>query len=84
MTPFEKILQSLAEVDLAVGLMLILKWVYVAALGIYLAFALIVVRQVGLMGKTLDGAGLNTVVQVVAWIHFLASVAVLLLALGIL
>lgn len=53
------------------------------ALFIYLLFAVIVVRQVKLMGETLNG-NLNLPIKVIAWIHLLVSIFVFILALIIL
>lgn len=45
---------------------------------LYLGFALVLVRQVGLMSKTLDGE-FKKVLKLVSWIHLLAAVLVLLI-----
>jgi hypothetical protein len=53
------------------------------ALSIYILFAVIVVRQVKLMGQTLNGH-LNFIIKLVGWIHLLVAIAAFLLALFIL
>lgn len=50
---------------------------------VYLFFALLVVRQVDLMGKTLNGA-LNLPLKLIAWLHLFIAIAIFLLSLIIL
>jgi len=83
MTPAERFIKFLAEVFLKFNFWLLIKAFFIIGLGLYLAFAVIVIRQVGLMGKTLNGS-FNSSLKFVAWIHFLASLVVFLLALVIL
>ncbi len=61
----------------------ILKWPLLLLFLIYLAFAFIVVRQVGLMSRTLNGA-LDLPVKMIAWLHLLVSFLIFVLALVIL
>lgn len=66
MTPFEKLIEYLANFSFS------LDWIFKVPLLLgmlfYLAFGVIVVRQVGLMSKTLEGP-FNIPIKVVAWIH---------------
>ena len=61
----------------------ILKWPFLLLFLLYLAFAFIVVRQVGVMSRTLNGV-LDTQLKLIAWLHLLVSLSVFVLALLIL
>lgn len=50
---------------------------------VYLFFALLVVRQVDLMAKTLNGA-LNLPLKLIAWLHLGLAITIFLLSLFIL
>ncbi len=50
---------------------------------VYLFFALLVVRQVDLMAKTLNGA-LNLPLKLIAWLHLGLAITIFLLSLIIL
>lgn len=45
---------------------------------LYFGFALVIVRQVGLMSRTLDGE-FKKVIKLISWIHLLAAILVLLI-----
>lgn len=83
MSPFEKLLQLIAENYESFDPLILLKLLFLAGLGIYLAFALIIVRQVGLMTKTLNGM-LDIPIRLVAWVHLGVAVMVFGLALLVL
>lgn len=83
MTPFDSLLQFLANIIPSLTIWSLIKIMFLIMLFLYIAFALIITRQVGLMSKTLDGEFASPV-KVVAWIHLLAAVGVFLLALTIL
>ena len=61
----------------------LLKWPFLLLFLLYLAFAFIVVRQVGLMSRTLNGV-LDTQLKLITWLHLLVSLFVFALALIIL
>lgn len=50
---------------------------------IYLFFAILIIRQVDLMAKTLNGA-LNLPLKMIAWIHFSFALIIFLLSIIIL
>lgn len=52
-------------------------------LGIYLVFALVVIRQIVLMSETLD-MGLNLPIKFIGWAHFLFAVGIFVIAILIL
>ncbi|PIU02116.1 hypothetical protein COT66_01890 [Candidatus Shapirobacteria bacterium CG09_land_8_20_14_0_10_49_15] len=60
-----------------------LKILFLMGFFIYLAFAVIVVRQVKLMSQTLNGI-LDLPLKMIAWIHLLVAIGVFLLALIVL
>ena len=76
MTPIEQFLKDLVMIDV----WLIVKIAILASLVIYVIFAGIVIRQVGLMRKTVKGE-LDLLLKFAAWIHLGAAIAVFLLAL---
>jgi hypothetical protein len=73
-----KILNDLAQT----GPTLILKWFMVIGLVMYCFFALVVIKQVGIMAETFE-SDVNGTVKTIAWLHFfiaafLAVITVLL------
>jgi len=58
---------------------LILKIGFLFALGLYILFALIVLRQVYMMTKVIDH-GSNWLIKGFAWLHFFFSLSVFLFA----
>ncbi|MFI5241215.1 MAG: DUF5657 family protein [Microgenomates group bacterium] len=66
-----------------ISFLLIGKIFALIGLGIYIVFALVVVRQVGLMTDTIE-VGFETVVKIISWIHLIFAVFVFLTALIIL
>lgn len=60
-----------------------LKILFLMGFFIYLAFAIIVVRQVKLMNQTLNGI-LDLPLRMIAWIHLLVAIGAFLLALIVL
>lgn len=59
------------------------KFLICFGLFIYLLFALLIVRQVDLMAKTLNGT-LNFPLKTLAWVHFVTAIAIFLLSIIIL
>lgn len=59
------------------------KILFLIAIVVYIIFALVVVRQVGLMTDTLE-VGFETPVRIVAWGHLLFAIGILILAILIL
>jgi len=78
MTPFEKLIEYLATLSFS------FNWVFKALLlfGMlfYLAFGVIVVRQVSLMSKTLESS-FDLPIKLIAWIHLGMIVGLLLIIL---
>jgi hypothetical protein len=62
-----------------VSIWLIVKWIVLFAFGLYLAFALVVLRQVQLMTKTLE-VGFESFIKALALGHLLFAIGALLLA----
>jgi len=83
MTPAEKFIQFLVETVSAFSIWWLIKILFIIGLFLYLAFGLIVIRQVGLMGKTLNSE-FNLLLKFTAWVHLIVSLGVFLLALFIL
>ena len=83
MTPAEKFIQFLVEAIPKFSILSLIKIFFVIGLFLYLAFAVIIIRQVGLMGKTLDGE-FNLPLKFIAWVHLIISFGVFLLAIFIL
>ncbi|MGB9706499.1 MAG: DUF5657 family protein [Microgenomates group bacterium] len=83
MTPFDAFIQFLAGFIPQFSIWWLVKGLFVLGLALYLAFAVIVIRQVGLMSRTLDGE-FNLPLKFVAWIHFFVALGIFLIALLIL
>jgi hypothetical protein len=64
-----KILQDLAQT----GPALALKWFMVVGLLMYSFFALVVIKQVGIMAETFESDA-NGAVKTIAWLHFFLAV----------
>jgi len=82
-TPFDRFLQMLATLAPELTIWLLVKLLFLVGLGIYIFFAAIIIRQVGLMNRTLKGT-LDVGVRLLAWMHFLAVIFIFILALVIL
>ena len=83
MTPFDNFIHLLANSATAFSIWWIVKLLFLLALLIYIAFAIIIIRQIGLMSKTLH-TEFAIPIKLVAWIHLAAAILTFLLALLIL
>ena len=79
MTNFDQLLTLI----LSIQIWGIAKLIVSLALLLYIIFALIIVRQVGLMAKTLI-VPIDLLIKIVAWIHLSLAILVFLLALIVL
>ena len=79
MTPIEVVFQQLINLNI----WLIAKGFVLLALGVYLIFAIMVIREVDLMNNTLTGV-FNLPIKIVALMHLILAVLVLILAILIL
>jgi hypothetical protein len=61
----------------------VVKVMFLVGLGIYLVFALVMIRQVQLMANTLNGT-LNLPLKLVAWVHLGIAIGVFLMGLVVL
>ncbi len=57
----------------------ILKWMTLIAFGVYILFALVIVRQIALMTKTIK-TGFEFVIKIVGYIHLLFAILIWLFA----
>lgn len=83
MTPFDRLTQILATLLPVLTVWWLVKILFLLALLIYIAFAIIIIRQIGLMAKTLH-TEFAIPIKLVAWIHLAAAILTFLLALLIL
>ncbi|MGB9911511.1 MAG: DUF5657 family protein [Microgenomates group bacterium] len=83
MTPFDNFLNFLINFFPQLNFWGVIKIFVIIAFFLYLGFALIIVRQVGLMSKTLDG-GFKTQIKILSWIHLIAAVLMLFICFWIL
>ncbi len=79
MTPIEVVFEEL----MTINIWFIAKLVVLFALGLYLIFATMVIREVDLMNRTITGV-FNLPIKIVAIIHLLLSILVFVLAVAIL
>ncbi len=68
---------------LGISVWLAIKIFVLLFLGMYIIFALVVIRQIALMSGTLD-MGLNLPIRFIGWGHFLFAVGIFVIALIIL
>jgi len=78
MTPFERLVEYLA--NFSFRLSWVLKGLFLFGMLFYLAFGVIVIRQVGLMSKTLEGS-FDLPIKIVAWAHLGMIIGLLLIIL---
>lgn len=83
MTPFDAFIQFLARLIPVFSIWWIIKLFFVVGLLLYNFFAVIVLRQVVLMSKTLVGEG-GDILRLISWVHLIAAIVVFFLALVIL
>ena len=83
MTPFDQVMNFLFSGLQNFTPLVLVQIIFLVGLLIYLAFAIIVVRQVMLMTRTLN-TSFETPVKIVAWVHLGVVLVVFLLALVIL
>jgi len=81
MTPFENLIQSLVSVT--IDGWFFIKLLFLLGFLFYIAFAIVVVRQINLMIQTLDGV-LNLPLKLIAWVHLGVALLIFFLALTIL
>ncbi|MCL5411811.1 MAG: hypothetical protein M1150_03730 [Patescibacteria group bacterium] len=74
---------SLSSIVSTANYQLLVKPIVSLFLIFYICFALIMVRQVGLMNSVL-GTNLCPILKLIAYLHLIGSVAVLLVALSVL
>ncbi len=80
MTPADQFIKLLGDFIFNFNIWWLVKALFVIGFGIYIAFAVIVVRQVGLMAKTVQ-TNYNLPIKLIAWVHLGAAILVFLLAL---
>lgn len=68
---------------LGISVWLIAKAFILFALAIYIVFALVVIRQIGLMIKTVE-VGFTLPIRLIGWSHLLFTIGIFILALIIL
>lgn len=61
----------------------IVKWMFVAGLVMYVAFSVIIVRQVGVMTGAVED-DVNGIIALFAWVHLLLAIALVVLAIAVL
>lgn len=83
MTPFEHFIQWLVSIGPQAAFWGMIKILFLLGFFLYIAFALVVIRQTSLMTKTLIG-GFAAPIKIVVLAHLGVAIAVFLLALMIL
>ena len=77
MTPFEEFVQNLTLSGS--NFWFLIKILFIVALSLYLAFAVIIVRQVKIMFETLKGM-LDWPIKLIAWVHLGIACFIFILA----
>jgi len=80
MTPFEQFVQNLTSTGLSFNFWLVIKILFTIGFALYIAFAIIVIRQVKIMSEVIKGL-LVWPLKIFSWIHLGLAVFVFLLAL---
>ena len=79
MTPADRFIELIVNLLPRLSIFWVVKALFIAGLGLYVAFAIIVLRQVGLMSKTLEN-NFNPFLKLIAWVHLLGAIFSFLLA----
>ena len=79
MTPIEEILQLIININVWT----VVKVFVLIALGLYIIFGFVIMREVNLMNKTLTGV-FNLPIKIIAYLYLIFSVLVFILALIVL
>ncbi|KPJ70287.1 hypothetical protein AMJ51_02310 [Microgenomates bacterium DG_75] len=80
MSPFEKLVQF--STNFTFSFNWVLKALFLLAMLFYVAFGVVVIRQVSLMSKTLEGT-FDLPIKIIAWVHLgmiLGLLVIILLA----
>ena len=80
MSPFERLVQFSTNFTLSFNW--VLKALFLLAMLFYVAFGVVVIRQVSLMSKTLEGT-FGLPIKIIAWVHLgmiLGLLVIILLA----
>lgn len=56
-------------------LLLVFKVLLLILVGLYVIYALVIVRQIGLMSRTINTT-FESILKIIGWIHFFLSIAV--------
>ena len=81
MTPFEQFIQNLTFGSF--NLWVLIKILFIIGFGLYLAFAVIVIRQVKIMSEVIEGLSVWPL-KILAWIHLGIAIFIFLLSIIIL
>lgn len=81
--PADNLIKFLINIIASFSIFWVVKFLFLIGLLIYIAFAVIVIRQVELMARTVNG-GYEAPLKLIAFIHLISAVATFLLALAIL
>lgn len=81
MTPFEQLIRNLLGVSF--NLWFLIKILFVVGLALYLAFAVIVIRQIKMMSQVIEGIFVWPI-KLISWIHLGAAIFVFILSILIL
>lgn len=77
--PIEEVLRNV----LTVNIWVLAKIIILIVLILYFVFAVLIIKEVNLMNKTLIGIA-NSVVKIIAWLHLILVVFIFILALIVL
>ena len=83
MTPFDQFIHSLSISSFDSLLWVFVKILFVIGFALYLAFAVVVVRQVKIMGEVIEGLSIWSL-RILAWVHLLVAILIFLLSLIVL
>ncbi len=61
----------------------VVKWMFVGGLVMYVAFSVIIVKQVGVMTEAIED-DVNGIISLFAWVHLLLAIALVVLAIAVL
>jgi len=83
MTPFDQFIHSLSLNSFDSLIWVFIKILFVIGFALYLAFAVIVIRQVKIMGEVIEGLSIWPL-RILAWTHLLVAILIFLLSLIVL
>jgi hypothetical protein len=74
---------DLSTIVLGLTVLVVVKWFLIVGLFMYLAFAVVIIRQVGVMSEAFEDP-FNPLIKIFAWAHLILTILLIILAITLL